>query len=157
MLVCLGTSAAAGAARAFATIANDLRDIGVRPLLLVGDPGNLAHVADVPGAFEFAPVPKVVERCAVAVVSGALGTLAAALSAGVPVVVLPQLFDQIWHGHRVEQLGVGVMAARPSKVAAAVAGIISEPQYEQRARALGERLRLEDGAAALVDAIEATA
>jgi sterol 3beta-glucosyltransferase len=156
VLVCLGTSAAAGAGAAFATMAGDLRRRGRRPLLLVGSAENLDHVRDVPGAFEFAPVDAVVRRCAAAVVSGALGTLAAALRAGVPVVVVPQLFDQVWHGRRVEELGVGVMVTRPSRVAAAVARVMDDPAYERRARALGVKLAGEDGAAGLVAAVEAT-
>jgi UDP:flavonoid glycosyltransferase YjiC (YdhE family) len=90
------------------------------------------------------------------VVSGALGTLSAALSAGVPVVVLPQLFDQLWHGRRVEKLGVGIMVTRPSQVRSAVAQLLSDPDYGRRARELGAKLRTEDGAAVLVDAVEAT-
>jgi UDP:flavonoid glycosyltransferase YjiC (YdhE family) len=155
VLVCLGTSAAAGAGRAFAAIANGLHRQGLRPLLLVGDPANLAYVRDVPGAFEFAPVSALVGRCAAAVVSGALGTLAAALTAGVPVVVMPQLFDQVWHGRRVEDLGVGIMVTRASKVPAAVAKLLRDDAYAERARAIGAKLRAEDGACALVDAVEA--
>ena len=156
VLVCLGTSAAAGAGRAFAAIARDLQRRDLRPLLLVGAADNLAHVRDVPGAFEFAPIPAVVGRCAAAVVSGALGTLAAALTAGVPVVVLPQLFDQLWHGKRVEELGVGIMVTRPGQVASAVTKVLADPTYRERARQLAAKLSAEDGAAALVDAVEAT-
>jgi UDP:flavonoid glycosyltransferase YjiC (YdhE family) len=156
VLVCLGTSAAAGAGHAFVTIADGLQQRGHRALLLVGNQDNLAAVRLAPGAFEFAPVPDVVVRCAAAVVSGALGTLSAALSAGVPVVVLPQLFDQLWHGRRVEKLGVGIMVTRPSQVPAAVAQLLSDPDYARRARELGAKLRAEDGAAALVAAVEAT-
>ncbi|MDQ1396108.1 MAG: sterol 3beta-glucosyltransferase, partial [Acidimicrobiaceae bacterium] len=156
VLVCLGTSAAAGAGRSFATIADGLHRRGVRPLLLVGDAANLTHLAGVPGAFEFAPVSAVVGRCVAAVVSGALGTLAAALTAGVPVVVVPQLFDQIWHGRRVEELGVGIMVTRPDKVASAVARLLREPAYGERAQSLAMKLKSEDGGGALVDAVEAT-
>jgi len=156
VLICLGTSAAAGAGRVFASIADDLRRQGHRALLLVGSSANLAHVHHLPGAFEFAPVPTIAPICAAAVVSGAVGTLGAALSAGIPVVVLPQLFDQIWHGRRVERLGVGIMVTRPSKVAAAVTTLLADPRYTERARALADKLRTEDGAAALVDAVEAT-
>jgi UDP:flavonoid glycosyltransferase YjiC (YdhE family) len=156
VLVCLGTSAAAGARRAFATMAHGLHQHGLRALLLLGDAANLMHVRDVPGAFEFAPVHAVVGRCSAAVVSGALGTLSAALTAGVPVVVVPQLFDQVWHGRRVEELGVGTMVTRPSQVPAAVAKLVRTSSYSERARALAAKLRVEDGAAALVDAVEAT-
>lgn len=155
VLVCLGTSATAGAGHAFAAMADGLHRQGLRPLLLVGDAANLSCVRDVPGAFEFAPVSPVVSRCCAAVVSGALGTLAAALTAGVPVVVVRQLFDQIWHGRRVEELGVGIMVTRPSEVAGAVAELLRDPAYDERARVLGKKLRAEDGAAALVEAVEA--
>ena len=133
VLVCLGTSAAAGAGEAFATLAAGLAARGLRSLLLVGSADNLATLRGVPGAFEFAPLPSVLPRCKAAVVSGALGTLAAALSAGLPVVVLPQLFDQVWHANRVEDLGVGIMASRPDKVADAVSRLLSDPGYSARA------------------------
>lgn len=156
VLVCLGTSAAAGAATMFATIAEDLSRASLRPLMLVGSASNLERLHGVRGTFEFAPVAAVADRCAAAVVSGALGTLAAALTAGLPVVVLPQLFDQVWHGRRVEQLGVGIMVTRPDKVAAAVARLLRDPRYRARARGLADLLRPEDGAGALVAAVEAT-
>ena len=155
VLVCLGTSAATSAGVAFATIARGLQQRDLRPLVLVGHAANLDHLRGVAGAFEFAPVPAVVKRCAAAVVSGALGTLAAALTAGIPVVVLPQLFDQIWHGHRVEQLGVGRMVTRASRVPAAVVEVLTEPTYRARARELGEQLRREDGAGSLIEAVKA--
>jgi UDP:flavonoid glycosyltransferase YjiC (YdhE family) len=156
VLVCLGTSAAAGAATAFATIADGLGRASLRPLMFVGSARNLELLDGVPGTFEFAPVGAVADRCAAAVVSGALGTLAAALTAGLPVVVLPQLFDQVWHGHRVEELGVGIMVTRPEKVAGAVARLLGDPRYGARARELAGSMRPEDGAGSLVAAVEAT-
>lgn len=154
VVVMLGTSAATNAGAQFARIAADLDRIGTRSVLLVGDPANLAAVADRPGAVPFAPVTKLLPRCQVAVVSGALGGVAAALTAGVPVVVVPQLFDQVWHGRRVEDLGVGFMARRSGRVADAVQRIQRDPGITERARALGARLRQEDGAAVMVTAVE---
>lgn len=155
VLVTLGTSSATGAGEAFATIASGLDALGLRSLLLVGDDRNLAAVKDREGAFTFAPLRQVLPRCRSAVVSGALGTLAAVLAAGLPVVVLPQLFDQVWHGGRVEQIGVGVMAWRADQVPSRVERIHGDPSYASRARQLSDRMRGEDGAAALVDAVEA--
>jgi UDP:flavonoid glycosyltransferase YjiC (YdhE family) len=128
--------------------------MGLRSLLLVGDAANLTSLRGRQGAFTFAPVTRVLSRCRVAVVSGALGALAAALSAGVPVVVVPQLFDQVWHGRRVEELGVGIFARRPRDVAAAVARIEADPGYRRRAGALAAAMAGEDGAGALTDAVE---
>jgi sterol 3beta-glucosyltransferase len=136
VLVCLGTSAAAGAAATFATIADGLGRASLRPLMLVGSASNLDLLDGVPGTFEFAPVAEVADRCCAAVVSGAVGTLAAALAAGLPVVVLPQLFDQVWHGRRVEELGVGILVTRPDKVSDAVTRLLGDLRYCERAREL---------------------
>ncbi len=155
VLVMLGTSAATGAGEQFARIGADLDRRGVRSVLLVGDPANLPAVAGRAGATTFAPVTELLPRCSVAVVSGALGGLAAALHAGVPMVVLPQLFDQVWHGRRVQDLGVGRMVRRPGQVADAVSWILADPQVTQRARDLADRLATEDGPGAMAAAVEA--
>jgi UDP:flavonoid glycosyltransferase YjiC (YdhE family) len=154
VLVTLGSSAATGAGRAFATMAKGLDALGLRSLLLVGNADNLGALQSRPGVFVFAPVARVLPRCRVAVVSGALGTLAAALSAGVPVVVAPQVFDQVWHAGRVEALGVGIGVWRARDVAGAVARILADPGYTERARALAAAMAGEDGATALADAAE---
>ena len=95
-------------------------------------------------------------RCRAAIVSGSLGTLAAALGRGVPVVVLPQLFDQVWHGGRVSRLGVGALARSPAGAVRAVARLDGDPSVAARARAFAAALAREDGATALADAVEET-
>lgn len=124
--------------------------------MLAGNGENLEQLGHEPGAFEFAPIHQVIGRCALAVVSGTLGTLSAALTAGLPVVVVPQLFDQVWHGRRVEALGVGVMATNPAKVSRAVARVLHEPAYRRCAEELARKLSDEDGAGELVDAVSDT-
>jgi rhamnosyltransferase subunit B len=156
VLVTLGTSAATGAGAAFAAIAEGLDRLGLRSLLLVGTEENRAAVAHRPGAFTFAPVAHVLPRCRAAIVSGALGTLAAALGKGVPVVVLPQLFDQVWHGGQVARHGVGTLARSPAGAVRAVARLDADPSYAERARALAAALAGEDGATALADAVDET-
>lgn len=154
VLVTLGTSAASGAGEQFRAIADGLDALGLRSLLLVGDERNLASLAGRAGAFVFAPLKRLVPRCRVAVVSGALGALATALCAGVPVVVVPQLFDQVWHGRRVEELGVGIMAKKPGDVVRAVARIDADDAYRESARSLATAMASENGATALADATE---
>lgn len=78
----------------------------------------------------------------------------AALAAGLPVVVVPQLFDQVWHGGQVERLGVGLLARRTRDVAGAVARIEADPGYRRRAGELATRMGQEDGPGALADAVE---
>jgi rhamnosyltransferase subunit B len=154
VLVTLGTSAATGAGEQFATIAAGLDELGLRSLLLVGSEDNLAAVSDRKGAFVFAPLGAVLPRCRAAVISGSLGTSAATVAAGVPAAVVPQLLDQVWHGDRLAALGVGLRCRRPRDVPAAVARIVGDPGYRDRARALAAAVAGEDGTAALVDAVE---
>jgi rhamnosyltransferase subunit B len=154
VLVTFGTSAATHAGPRFAAMAAALDELGLRSLLLVGNHDNLPAVAERDGAFVFAPLAPVLARCRAAVISGSLGTMAAALAAGVPVVVVPQLVDQRWHGLQAERLGVGLLARRPSDVTAAVARIRDDPTYAVRARALARALADEDGPGALADAVE---
>ncbi len=154
VLVTLGTSAATGAGQQFATIAGGLEELGLRSLLLVGNPANLEAVPDHKGAFVFAPLAAVLPRCRAAVISGSLGTTAATVAAGVPAVVLPQLLDQVWHGDRLKALGVGMRVRKAKHVAGAVAQIEADPGYHTRAADLAERVGTEDGAQAMVDAVE---
>jgi len=154
VLVTLGTSAASGAGRAFATIAAGLDKLGLRSLLLVGDERNVEPLAGRDGVFVYEPLAHVLPHCRAAVVSGAIGTLAAALTAGLPVVVVPQLFDQVWHGGRVEDLGMGKMVWRADHAAQAIGRIEADPDFGRRARELAARMAGEDGAAALTDTVE---
>ncbi len=154
VVVTLGTSAATDAGGRFARIAGDLDRAGIRSVLLVGHENNLAPVAGHPAAVPFAPLTRLLPRCSVAVISGAAGGLAAALTAGIPVVVHPQLFDQVWHGRRVEELGVGRMVRKVGEVGAAVRGILDEPSFATRARALGALLTAEDGPGVVADVVE---
>jgi len=153
VLVCLGTSAAA-TSETFASIASQLDSLGVRSLLLVGHEANQAALQGRNGVFTFAPIADLLPRCRAVVASGSLGTVAASLSAGVPIVVVPQLFDQVWHGNRVQRLGVGRMALRTARVGRAVRTILQDASYAQQAQALAARMAGEDGAGALADAVE---
>jgi sterol 3beta-glucosyltransferase len=152
VLVCLGTSAA-GSGDTFREIAEQLDALGLRSLLLVGHEANRAALAGRDGVFTFAPIADVLPRCRAVIASGSLGTVAATLSAGVPIVVVPQLFDQVWHGDRVQRLGVGRMALRTASVGRAVRSVVGDASHAERARALAARMADEDGAGALADAV----
>lgn len=154
VLVTLGTSAAANAGDAFATIGRGLDRLGLRSLFVVSHADNLGPLRGRDGVFVFAPLAKLLPRVRAAVVSGAVGTLAAALAAGVPVVVVPQLFDQVWHGGQVERLGVGRMSWRAGGVAKAIAAIEADPAYRSRAQGLAAAMADEDGPGALADVVE---
>lgn len=154
VLVTLGTSAASDAGERFRRLRDDLLAIGERPLLLTGTTVDLGALADEAGVFGFAPIDLVAPRCSAAVVSGALGSLAAAARAGLPTVVHPQLFDQVWNAGQAERLGIGVHARSTRQVPGAVQRVLDDPDVARRARELARKMDGEDGAGACADAVE---
>jgi UDP:flavonoid glycosyltransferase YjiC (YdhE family) len=154
VLVTLGTSAASDAADRFRRLRDDLLAVGERPLLLTGSTVELGSLGDEPGVFPFAPIDLVAPRCAAAVLSGALGSVGAAARAGIPTVVHPQLFDQLWNAGQAERLGTGVHARSTRKVASAVRRVLDDASYARRAKQLAAAMEGEDGASACADAVE---
>jgi UDP:flavonoid glycosyltransferase YjiC (YdhE family) len=57
--------------------------------------------------FDFAPLTKILSRCAALVHHGGIGTMSAALAAGVPQVIMPLSHDQPDNAARIKRLGVG--------------------------------------------------
>ncbi len=98
-------------------------------------------------------------RCAAVVHHGGAGTTAASLEAGVPTVVCSVFADQPFWGSRVERLGVGAhvpfakLDAR--RLTEALRTALSR-ETRDRAAALGERLRAEDGLARAAEVLAAT-
>lgn len=152
VLVCLGTAVAHGAHDVLLDVVHGLLDRGIRPLAVGANDAVLAQ--ELPGVFGFVPLTSIAPRCRAAVVSGALGTLAAVLTAGMPAVVLPQLIDQLWHGRRVEELGVGRLAVRRSAIPSAVLNLLHDSTSLRNAHELGSKLAHENGSESFADAVE---
>jgi sterol 3beta-glucosyltransferase len=89
---------------------------------------------------------------------GGAGTTAAGLRAGKPTVVCPYFHDQPFWGKVVHDLGAG---PRPipqreltaDRLAEAIQAATADEGVRQRAAALGEKIRAEDGVARAVEAI----
>jgi MGT family glycosyltransferase len=81
----------------------------------------------------------------VLVTHGGGGTVVAALAAGVPMVVVPLMWDQFENAQRVAHAGAGIKlsarACTPEGLRAAVDHVLQEPSYRKNARRLAERLR----------------
>ena len=88
--------------------------------------------------------------------SGAHGTNALALAAGVPSVVIPCLFDQLWHARRQAELGTGVWVRRPRRLGPAVPPPAADPVPAGRGpRSWPPPSGPQDGTATAADRIEA--
>lgn len=91
--------------------------LSVRGILLTRYPQGVPP--DLPASIlhcEYAPFRGLFPRCAAVVHHGGIGTVAAALAAGTPQLILPMAFDQLDNATRVKRLGAGdfIRAARAS-------------------------------------------
>ncbi|MGV2184014.1 glycosyltransferase [Rhizobium rhizogenes] len=91
---------------------------------------------------------------------GGAGTTAASLRAGKPMAICPFFGDQPFWARRVLELGVGLPLNRKAlsveRLTAAIAAM-DDPLMRRQAKALGSRIREEDGVATAVGFIEAAA
>lgn len=106
------------------------------------------------------PVPHnwLFPRMAAIVHHGGAGTTAAGLWAGVPNIVTPFFGDQPFWGRQVHALGVGPQPIPRSKLTVdnlseALHTVTTDTQLRERAAALGQRIRAEDGVARAVELI----
>jgi sterol 3beta-glucosyltransferase len=95
-------------------------------------------------------------RMSAVVHHGGAGTTGAGLRAGVPSIVTPFVADQPNWARRVEALGVGPRAIPFRELTAdlladAIRQATSDPAMRQRASALGDQIRSEDGVGTTVD------
>ena len=109
---------------------------------------------------ESAPHDWLFPRMAAVAHHGGAGTTAAGLRAGVPSIVLPITNEQPFWGRRVFRLGVGpkpipIGRLTAEKLAEAIMQAITNHAMRDRAMALGEKIRAEDGVARAVAIIEA--
>jgi sterol 3beta-glucosyltransferase len=116
-------------------------------------PKNVQMIEQAPHDWLFPRVKAVVHH-------GGAGTTAAGLRAGKPTIICPFFGDQPFWGQRVYQLGAGPKPIPQKKLtvqglASAIQVAVSSPDMQQRAAALGEKIRAEDGVARAVVTIEA--
>jgi rhamnosyltransferase subunit B len=125
----------------FSAAAEACRMTGRRGLLLTRFPENIPPVLpDGVKHFSYAPFSEILPRCAALVHHGGIGTMAQALAAGIPQLIMPMAHDQFDNGARIEQLKVGMTIPRGKFTAGNVAGmlrrLLDDPACTQRAQAI---------------------
>jgi sterol 3beta-glucosyltransferase len=131
----------------------------VRGVLITGW-GGLGK-ADLPSqVFRIESIPHdwLFPQMAAVVHHGGAGTTAAALRAGVPSVIVPFAADQPFWADRVVRLGAGPKPIprkqlSVDRLARAIAAAVSDKDMQNRAAAIGVRIRAENGVAEAVGAI----
>jgi sterol 3beta-glucosyltransferase len=118
-----------------------------------------ADVTDRVYLIDSAPHDWLFARMAAVVHHGGAGTTAAGLRAGVPTIIIPFFGDQGFWGKRVADLGVGT-APIPRRqltaenLATAISQAVNDRTMRDRAAAIGEIIRAEDGVARAISIIE---
>jgi len=96
-------------------------------------------------------------RCAAIVTTGGAQTIVSALAAGVPLVVVPTLWDKPANARRVVAAGVGVQVAAsactPACLRAAVDEVLGERSYRRNAARIAQALADAPGAAGAAEMI----
>jgi zeaxanthin glucosyltransferase len=123
---------------------------------------ELARVPDNLHVLVTAPQLWLLRRAAVFVTHAGLGSVREAIACGVPMVVVPQLYDQHGNAARVVALGVGARvpaeAVTAATLARAVDAVVAEPAPRAaRLAALDERCRAAEAENAGVEIVEAAA
>jgi MGT family glycosyltransferase len=91
---------------------------------------------------EYAPTRAMLARASVHITHGGCNSVHESLTAGVPMVCLPQAFDQIPLSQRITQLGMGVVAEpEPDAVEHAVLSLLDDGAARRRTQAISERLQ----------------
>ncbi len=132
--------------------------LGRRAVLLMGAGATLGTPPSASiGVFASAPFEAVMPRAAVVVHQGGIGITAQALRAGKPMLVVPAHPTQRENARRCVALGVARATDRsfftPARVAAALAGLLSDSVMRQAAADIGRRTAGENGAACAADRI----
>lgn len=110
-------------------------------------------------AIDYAPHSIVFPRAAVIVHQGGIGTLAQALRAGRPMLVVPFSHDQPDNAERAARLGVARCIPRAQFSVeggvAALRALLDDTRYGRSAQAVAQRIHAEDGVREACDRVEA--
>lgn len=138
-------SATKGQERFFLESVEACRRSGLRGMLVTNFPAQLP--ADLPPSvrgFSYLPFSRILPRCAALVCYGGIGTLAQAIKAGVPQLVVPNAHDQPDNALRIERLGLGRSLYPERYKAVTVARMLSEivgsGQAQQRCRQYAQEI-----------------
>lgn len=156
----LGTSAVWVARDFYRESIGAARLLGRRAVLLIGDERNRLEESLPPEiiAVNYAPFESLLPRACAMVHHGGVGTTSQGLRAGIPTLIVPFAFDQPDNAAHAARLGGSRTLARSKYRSARAAReldiLLTKPEHASSAKATGEILRSENGAAVAADLIE---
>jgi rhamnosyltransferase subunit B len=156
----LGSSAVHVAGDFYSDALEIARRLGRRALLLTGPRNADAKPIESADALavEYAPYPSVLPHAAAVVHQAGIGTLAHAMRAGHPMLIVPFSHDQPDNARCAERLRIARVIARKRfnvrTGAAALQDLLTDQRYAEAARGVAERLVSEDGVRSACVALE---
>lgn len=158
LIFTLGSSAVMSPGEFYGVSLRAAEKLGRRALLLAGPRADTIQTPEWAAAVSYAPHADVFPKGLINIHQGGAGTLGQAMRAGRPMLVVSHSHDQPDHGCRVQRQGFG-RHLNCTKYTAASAErelrvLLEEPSYAERARAVGEKVRVEAGAKVGADAVE---
>jgi MGT family glycosyltransferase len=139
-------------------------DLDWHVLLQVGKHVDPADLGEVPANFsvvQWVPQVSVLAQARAFVTHAGMGSTMEGLYFGVPMVAVPQAFDQHLNGARLAELGLGVHLPMAEVTAealrAAVERVTSDPDIAAKIKSVRDEVRAAGGASAAADVVESYA
>lgn len=100
---------------------------------------------------DFVPLSELLDGVDAVVSVGGIGTVLAALSRGIPLVLLPVLWDQPFNAARAAATGAAVVISSPQDAGAAVAEVLGDPRFRAAAAGVAAQIAAMDPPERAVD------
>jgi UDP:flavonoid glycosyltransferase YjiC (YdhE family) len=157
----LGSAAVLAAGDFYEVSAKAAMELGVRAVLLIGSDKRNEPKQKLPASIcvaEYAPYSELFSRARLVVHQGGVGTTAQCLKAGKLMLIMPYSHDQPDNARRMKRLGVAQVIQKsgytPKRVTRKLRKMLDDPAMAEKARAVAESMRGEDGVKAACDALE---
>lgn len=157
----LGSSAAMVAEGFFELAIKATRRANGRAVLVTGPESDQLSAEVDPARFlvlPWASLDQLFPAAAAIIHSGGVGMIALALRFGKPQIIVPSAHDQFDNAYRVARLGVGITLKRRRLREQTLVETLNQcspgSSYEEKARSLGSKIQMEEGARKASDEIE---
>lgn len=158
VVVTLGSSVSHHGANVYRLAADACARAGERALLLTGGSADGSTWPEHVRAVPYASYSRVMPRGCVTVHHAGIGTLAAAMRAGAPEIIIPFANDEFDNAARAQRLGVATVIKRRKLSARSLADAITHAAQDEamldRSSRLGAAMQPENGAVRAADIIE---
>jgi len=142
------TMGSTGPPKAFQAAIELFRDTEFQVLMTLGSLVKEEDLGPLPPRFfvaSYASGDALARRADLIICHGGNGTAYQGLFSGNPIVSWPMLKDQCWNARRLSELGVGVTIESPVEMMDAVAKVLNEPSYREKAEYFSKILSIYDG------------